>query len=80
MIAALHWLTAPFRWALVGIAAVLATWVAGRHYQRQRAADEAQRAALDNLQTRERIENAIEGDTDLVRRAASAGVVRHTER
>lgn len=73
----------PFRkaagWALAGILAFLAVWgLAKREARRETALEAAERIAKAERK-RGRIEDEIEQDTDLVRRAKSAGIVRHTE-
>ena len=66
-------------WALAGILAFLAVWgMAKREARRETALQAAERIAKAELK-RGRIEDEIDQDTDLVRRAKSAGIVRHTE-
>lgn len=66
-------------WALAGLLAFLAVWgLAKREARRETALAAAERIAKAERK-RGRIEDEIDQDTDLVRRARNAGVVRHTE-
>lgn len=66
-------------WALAGLLAFLAVWgLAKREARRETALQAAERIAKAELK-RGRIEDEIDQDTDLVHRAKSAGIVRHTE-
>jgi len=66
-------------WALAGLLAFLAVWgLAKREARRETALQAAERIAKAERK-RGRIEDEIDQDTDLVRRAKSAGIVRHTE-
>ena len=66
-------------WLLGAVVAFLAVWgLAKREARRETALQAAERIAKSELK-RGRIEDEIDQDTDLVRRAKSAGIVRHTE-
>lgn len=66
-------------WALAVLMAFLAVWgLAKREARRETALQAAERIAKAERK-RGRIEDEIDQDTDLVRRAHSVGVVRHTE-
>ena len=66
-------------WALGAVVALMAVWgLAKREARRETALQAAERIAKAELK-RGRIEDEIDQDTDLVRRAKSAGIVRHTE-
>lgn len=66
-------------WALGAVVALMAVWgLAKRDARRETALQAAERIAKSELK-RGRIEDEIDQDTDLVRRAKSAGIVRHTE-
>ena len=66
-------------WAMAGLLAFLAVWgLAKREARRETALQAAERIAKAELK-RGRIEDEIDQDTDLVRRAKSAGIVRRTE-
>jgi hypothetical protein len=66
-------------WATSGILAFMAVWgLAKREARRETALEAAERIAKAERK-RGRIEDEIDQDTDLVRRAKSAGIVRHTE-
>lgn len=66
-------------WALAGLMAFLAVWgLAKREARRETALQAAERIAKAERK-RGKIEDEIDQDTDLVRRAHSVGVVRHTE-
>lgn len=54
----------------------LATWVAAKRDARQTARIKRLQADADALKDRERIEDDIADDADLVGRAARAGIVR----
>ena len=66
-------------WALAGLLAFLAVWgMAKRDARRETALQAAERIAKAERK-RGKIEDEIDQDTDLVRRARSVGIVRHTE-
>jgi len=62
--------------AVALVLAVLGAWIAGRREARQEARTEALRGDVEAYKTRERIEDAIDQDVDLVARAKRAGVLR----
>jgi hypothetical protein len=65
--------------ALAGLLAFLAIWgLAKRQARQETALQAAERIAKAEIK-RGRIEDEIDQDTDLVRRAHASGVVRHTE-
>ena len=71
---------APIRralaWAVAGLVALLGVWgLAKRDARRKTALEAAERYAKAEIK-RGKIEDDIDQDTDLVRRARSAGVVR----
>ena len=66
-------------WLLAGLVAFAGVWgVAKRDARRETALAAAERIAAAEIK-RGKIEDDIDQDTDLVRRARAAGVVRHTE-
>jgi hypothetical protein len=66
-------------WALAGLLAFFAIWgLAKRQARQETALQAAERIAKAEIK-RGRIEDEIDEDTDLVRRAHASGVVRHTE-
>jgi len=66
-------------WALAGLLAFLAIWgLAKRQARQETALQAAERIAKAEIK-RGRIEDEIDQDTDLVRRAHASGLVRHTE-
>jgi hypothetical protein len=66
-------------WLLGAVIAFLAVWgLAKRDARRETALQAAERIAAAEIKRGE-IENEIDEDTDLVRRAKSVGVLRHTE-
>ena len=73
------WLIAKAIPYLLGLMAVLGIYWRGKH----NGVVKAHRDTMDSLakaaKKRLEIEDAIDQDTDLVRRAHDAGVVRHTE-
>lgn len=62
--------------ALAGLLAILGAWVAGRREGRHAARFEALQGDVKAFEARERIEDEIGDDVDLVDRARRAGVVR----
>jgi hypothetical protein len=66
-------------WALAGLLAFLAVWGMAKRQARQETALQAAEHIAKAEIKRGRIEDEIDEDTDLVRRAHASGVVRHTE-
>lgn len=66
-------------WALGALLAFLAVWGLAKREARQETALHAAERIAKAERKRGRIEDEIDQDTDLVRRAHSVGVVRHTE-
>lgn len=70
----------PLYTALAGavgaIAIIWAVWVRATRAARQRDAERNTRAILDAHKNRERVEDEIADDTDLVGRARRSGLVR----
>jgi len=54
----------------------LATWVAAKRDARLKARNDALEADIKAMKDRERIDDDIAGETDLVSRAAKSGVLR----
>ena len=66
-------------WLLAGLVAVASVWgMAKRDARRETALEAAERIAKAEIK-RGRIDDDIDQDTDLVRRARAAGVVRPSE-
>ncbi len=66
-------------WLLAGFVAFAGVWgVARRDARRETALAAAERIAASEIK-RGKIEDDIDQDTDLVRRARAANIVRHTE-
>lgn len=54
----------------------LATWVAAKRDARLKASNDALEADIKAMKDRERIDNDVADETDLVSRAAKSGVLR----
>lgn len=63
----------------LGLMALVGAYARGRHNGKADAHRDTLEAAIKATKTRQEIEDEIDQDADLVRRAARAGVVRHTE-
>ena len=63
-------------WLAGGVAALLAAFYTGKRRSRQETALQAAERAAKAHKTRDRIEDDIQQDDDLVRRARDAGIVR----
>lgn len=73
------WLKRALAWLVAGLGIIWAAWLAGkREARRETALEAAERIAKAEIK-RGRIDDGIDQDTDLVRRARASGVVRHTE-
>lgn len=58
------------------VVALVGAWVAGHRTGREAARADALRRTVTALQTRERIDDAIDQDPDLAARARSTGLLR----
>ncbi len=71
-----RWLGAIF----AAVMALVGVWAAGRRTGRQAAETDALRHSVTAVQTRERIDDEIDQDTDLAARARSTGLLRDEPR
>jgi len=64
---------------MIGLVALVGFYLRGKAAARDEERDEAMKRMIRRTNKRQEIEDAIEQDVDLVRRAHDSGVVRHTE-
>lgn len=64
---------------LIGLIALLGVYLRGKAAARSEERNAALKRMIRRSEKRTEIEDAIDQDTDLVRRAHDSGVVRHTE-